>query len=220
MLRKRTAFVLVLACLAGPAAAGDFSGPARVIDGDTLDVGDVRVRLYGIDAPEMDQTCRTAQAVDWPCGAWVARHLRADLDGRTVACTARGTDRYDRIVAVCTLGGRDVGAGLVAEGQAFAFQRYASDYVELETAARRDGLGLWSGHVQDPAAFRQAARPAAAPPPARDCAIKGNISDKGRILHEPGTKWYDRTRIDPDAGERWFCSVAEAEAAGWRRPGT
>ncbi len=50
------------------------------------------------------------------------------------------------------------------------------------------------------------------------CRIKGNISRKGeRIYHMPGGEWYDRTKIDPAKGERWFCSEAEAEAAGWRK---
>ncbi len=37
-----------------------------------------------------------------------------------------------------------------------------------------------------------------------------------RIYHLPGGNWYDRTRIDPTKGERWFCSEAEARAVGWR----
>ncbi len=50
------------------------------------------------------------------------------------------------------------------------------------------------------------------------CRIKGNINRKGeRIYHAPGDNWYDRTRIDPAKGERWFCSEAEAIAAGWRK---
>ncbi len=50
------------------------------------------------------------------------------------------------------------------------------------------------------------------------CLIKGNISRSGeRIYHVPGGRWYDATRIDPLRGERWFCSEAEARAAGWRR---
>jgi hypothetical protein len=49
------------------------------------------------------------------------------------------------------------------------------------------------------------------------CQIKGNISSKGeRIYHVPGGKWYDATKIDESKGERWFCSDAEARAAGWR----
>ena len=61
-----------------------------------------------------------------------------------------------------------------------------------------------------------AAPPAAAQQPG--CLIKGNISSKGeRIYHPPGCKYYAATVIDPQRGERWFCSEAEAVAAGWRR---
>jgi len=54
--------------------------------------------------------------------------------------------------------------------------------------------------------------------PAGDCRIKGNISDRGRIYHLPGSESYDRTKIDTARGERWFCTEAEARAAGWRAP--
>jgi hypothetical protein len=49
------------------------------------------------------------------------------------------------------------------------------------------------------------------------CVIKGNISSNGRIYHVPGQEHYDRTRISPSKGERWFCSESDARAAGWRR---
>lgn len=52
----------------------------------------------------------------------------------------------------------------------------------------------------------------------RACNIKGNVSTTGeRIYHVPGQKYYDDTRISASHGERWFCSEAEARAAGWRR---
>jgi len=52
----------------------------------------------------------------------------------------------------------------------------------------------------------------------RVCRIKGNISTGGeRIYHVPGQRYYGATRIDVLKGERWFCSEAEARAAGWRR---
>lgn len=58
-----------------------------------------------------------------------------------------------------------------------------------------------------------------APAQENGCRIKGNISDRGRIYHLPGSDSYDRTKIDTSRGERWFCSEAEARAAGWRRTG-
>jgi endonuclease YncB( thermonuclease family) len=62
------------------------------------------------------------------------------------------------------------------------------------------------------------ASPAAPSAPAGDCRIKGNISQSGRIYHVPGSSYYDHTTIDESKGERWFCSEAEARAAGWRPP--
>lgn len=65
------------------------------------------------------------------------------------------------------------------------------------------------------------ARPQSAADPAPDpaCRIKGNINARGeRIYHEPGANSYAATRIDTERGERWFCSVDEAERAGWRAP--
>jgi hypothetical protein len=53
---------------------------------------------------------------------------------------------------------------------------------------------------------------------AQDCSIKGNVSRSGeRIYHVSGGRFYDRTKIDEGAGERFFCSEDEAAAAGWRR---
>lgn len=52
-----------------------------------------------------------------------------------------------------------------------------------------------------------------------DCQIKGNISDNGRIYHDPGQRYYSATRIDRLRGERWFCSESEEQSAGWRRSG-
>ncbi len=62
------------------------------------------------------------------------------------------------------------------------------------------------------------AAPAGEEKAGKACLIKGNISRSGeRIYHVPGGRWYDATRIDPRKGERWFCTEAEARAAGWRR---
>ena len=55
-------------------------------------------------------------------------------------------------------------------------------------------------------------------PSAKQCLIKGNVSSMGeRIYHPPGCRYYNATVIDPNRGERWFCSEADAVAAGWRR---
>ncbi len=55
--------------------------------------------------------------------------------------------------------------------------------------------------------------------PSSGCRIKGNINRRGEcIYHVPGSRWYERTKISPGKGERWFCSEEEAIAAGCRAP--
>lgn len=210
---------LVMAALVWPGAllaSSTHAGLVRVIDGDTLDVGGTRIRLYGIDAPETDQTCTTEQGQVWACGAWVSDQVTQLFAGTDAQCTAVTTDRYNRIVARCVAGGQDIAHLLVSEGLAFAYRRYAQDYVLAEkTAAVRD-VGLHASRVQNPSQFRQT-RAVGRIPPDRHCAIKGNISAQGvHIFHMPGQRDYERTGIRTKRGERWFCSRAEAQAAGWR----
>ena len=51
-----------------------------------------------------------------------------------------------------------------------------------------------------------------------ECTIKGNISSSGeKIYHTQGQRYYEKTKIEETAGERWFCSESEAESAGWRK---
>src|SRR4029453_6321568 len=83
------------------------SGPARVVDGDSLEIGSQRIRLFGIDAPEGRQHCRDAQGHDYACGREATRALEALIDGRPVTCTRLDHDRYEREVAACTVEGRD-----------------------------------------------------------------------------------------------------------------
>jgi endonuclease YncB( thermonuclease family) len=98
--------------------------------------------------------------------------------------------------------------------QPFTFTDY-----QRETAASCV-KSMRRGEARDDATVQAVhAMPAAAvEAPAATCRIKGNISESGRIYHVPGSEWYDRTQINTARGERWFCSEAEAKAAGWRAP--
>lgn len=212
----RICSVFVLCALALPVSAAP-EGRLHVVDGDTFDVGAVRVRLHAVDAPEAQQMCGGQGAPTWACGAWVSGEVRARYEGRWAVCTQTDTDRYGRIVARCLIAGQDMGAALVSDGLAFAYRQYGWDYDLEEKAAVVAGRGLHGSGVQSPAEYRKAARPRPQSPAVAGCAIKGNLSKRGAIYHLPGQAFYDGTRIDPSRGERWFCSEAEAIAAGWRR---
>lgn len=219
MLRLSLLIVLILFPIASMAQG--FGGAARVVDGDTLEVGAVRVRLHGIDAPELGQVCTHPDGARWDCGTWMADQLRARLDGRKVRCRAIETDRYGRTVATCTLDGQDVGRMLVRDGLALAYRKYSMAYDLDEKGAVVAGRGLHGYLMARPEDHRRAVRAARAQDnaaPNADCPIKGNINSKGRrIYHMPGQADYDRTVIRPETGERWFCDHAGARAAGWRQ---
>ena len=206
--------LVFLVALAGTSAFAAPNGTVRVIDADTIDVGSTRVRLFGIDAPEMGQPC-TADGSVLDCGQWARDVVRERFEGAYARCRQVDTDQYGRAVAQCEVNGQDMGQVIVNGGFAWAYRRYSEIYDLDEKSAALAERGLWAVNVQLPSEYR-ATRFANDPVPDQSCAIKGNISDNGRIYHSPGDENYNRTRIDTSRGERWFCSVAEAQAAGWR----
>jgi endonuclease YncB( thermonuclease family) len=199
---------------AGMAFAGP-DGRIAVVDGDTIRVGGETVRLFGVDAPELDQTCRRPGGEVWRCGDWARREVRRLFDGKRASCDPVDVDQYGRTVAICSVDGYDVGGTLVANGYARAYLRYSDLYLETEKAAVVEGRGIFGSDMAAPEDYRAADRP---PPQAAPgtCVIKGNISGSGHIYHVPGQENYADTQINPRRGERWFCSEAEAQAAGWR----
>lgn len=104
-MRRTTVLAMTLiAVMIGPALA-DITGTARVIDGDTIDIGGARIRLYGIDAPEGRQLCFD-DGEPWLCGADAASALRRKIGDRQITCEELDRDRYERIVARCMLGAK------------------------------------------------------------------------------------------------------------------
>jgi len=193
-----------------------FSGPIRVIDGDTFEVAGTKVRLHAVDAPENDQMCETEQGIDWACGGWITKAVTDRYSGVVARCEKIEMDRYGRTVARCTALGEDVGAWLVREGLAFAYVQYGADYAGIEREAAALDRGLHAVRLQTPSQHRKT-RAKGRIPPDDACKIKGNISADGKqIFHQPGQSFYESTGINEAKGERWFCSAAAARAAGWR----
>lgn len=117
-----------------------------VTDGDTLRFGKERVRLWGIDAPEIHQRCKDR----WLAGIEAARKMRELVKGHEVTCENRGHDRYGRMIGLCRADGVDIQAAMVRAGMAWAFVRYSRDYVREEEQAKADRLGIFA-HGCEPA---------------------------------------------------------------------
>ena len=200
-----------------PTGRPSIQGPARVIDGDTIVVDGIRIRLEGIDAPESSQTCLTRTGQTWPCGARASAVLARLVHDRNVVCTDRGLDRYQRTLATCWADNVEINAEMVRLGFAWAFVRYSTAYVGLEAAARIARAGIWDGEARPAWEYRADRWQVAEPAAPAGCAIKGNVTANGRIYHMPWSPWYDKVKMGGAAhGKRWFCTEAEAAAAGWR----
>ena len=233
----RAALVAVL--LASPALAAEVIGIPRIVDGDTVEIGQVKIRLSGIDAPETDQICLDAKGEKWACGIAARDELIRYSSGQAWECTTTGTDQYSRSLASCLIEGEDVSKGMVRSGWALSFVRFSHAYDADEVAARENHAGVWSGSFIAPWDWRHrnkatiilgaASVPvnaqiilfgsvSASEAPSPECVIKGNVSRKGdRIYHLPGQLNYAQINMQKGLGERWFCTEAEADAAGWRK---
>jgi endonuclease YncB( thermonuclease family) len=129
-----------------------------VIDGDTLAAGAERLRIDGIDAPEMHQMCER-RGIQYACGQAARAAMARIIGNGPVTCDSIRADRYGRDVVRCAAAdGRDIAAALVAQGWALAYRQYSMDYVPQEEAARAQGLGLWAGRFDAPWDWRHRQR--------------------------------------------------------------
>lgn len=133
------------------------SAAARVMDGDSFRMGSRTIRLAGIDAPELRQTCRTAENSEWPCGREARDNLARLIAAEGLHCEQRATDRYRRALAHCRTAAGDVAEAMVRAGLALGardprFDEYPAAMAEARAARR----GLWQGDHQHPADWHAA----------------------------------------------------------------
>jgi endonuclease YncB( thermonuclease family) len=220
------------------AHAADVTGVPKIREGDTIQIGNNRIRLGGIDAPSVDQLCVNTKGERWTCGVAARDELIKHAGDRSWTCHLGAIDRRGRSVARCEVDGEDIQKWMVRAGWALAYDRFSRDYDADEAAAREARVGMWQGAFIAPwdwrvrnkktqilgsvkvpenahAILMASASGEVAPSP--DCTIKGNVNSAGEcIYHKPTSRWYAQIKMRISKGTRWFCSVEEAEAAGCR----
>ena len=151
-----TVTACLLAMPSPPANATEqvVSGRASVVDGDTLELHGLRMRLDAIDAPEARQRCHHG-GNEWPCGRRAAFALADMIGTRPVTCRWRTRDRYRRAIARCEAGDTDLGGWMVEQGWALAYRRYGLRYVGQEQRARAQRRGIWVGWFVPPWTLRR-----------------------------------------------------------------
>lgn len=153
----------LLLLLATPALAAEaITGHATVIDGDTIELQGRRVDLYGIDAPEVGQTCETAAGSPYRCGQAAAAALRQQIGNATVSCEPQAPAAKERLTALCRAGSVDLSAWMAGHGHALALRQAAQGYAHQERRAWATRKGIWAGVFEEPADWRHAQRRAKA----------------------------------------------------------
>ncbi len=152
---KATSLLLAVGVLVSPASAETLSGQARVVDGDTIWIGNTKIRLHGIDAPETKQECKGADGTTWMAGQEATEFLKYMTDGKEVSCSEHGKDRYGRVIGSCEVEGKDINREMVVSGLARAYRQYSERYLYEEHGAMRNKAGMWGGDCEAPWDWRR-----------------------------------------------------------------
>ena len=143
------------------------SGKARVVDGDTIKINEISIRLYGIDAPEKNQICMGLSGESYNCGLSSTRFLKTLIDNSTrVECSYKNLDRYGRIIGKCISHTKiensnetvpfDINYQMVRNGRAVEYKRYSKgEYSEAEELAKKEKKGIWKGKFDRPEKWRR-----------------------------------------------------------------
>jgi endonuclease YncB( thermonuclease family) len=133
----------------------------KAADGDSFVIGNRKLRLKGIDAPEYDQNCKDAANRDWPCGRRAKAALEKLLAEPMLSCETTARDRYGRNLVSChTTATTDMSAAQVRAGMAVSAEFHSNrNYGAEEDAARAAKRGIWQGQFVRPKDHRAGKKP-------------------------------------------------------------
>lgn len=173
--------LLVLGFLSRP-PENAITGPAHVIDGDSLTVAGQEMRLKGLDAPEFRQMCRE-DTRDIPCGRRATAAMKRLVERGPVYCYGAERDRYNRLLVLCRVNGVDIGREMVLAGHAVDYGLYA----EEEREARKMQRGLWAGTFERPEDYRRRLRESgeSAPRPPANTGAPNRPASPGSVTPRP-----------------------------------
>jgi len=136
-------------------AEGNITGNVIIIDGDTLKINGIHIRLHGIDAPEIGQSC-WRNDVEYQCGMDAKLYLQQLVNNHSVVCKPLKKDQYGRDIAKCVnYKNIDINAMMVSSGNAIAYLYYSQDYASYQAEARKKKRGIWAGHFIEPYYYRK-----------------------------------------------------------------
>ena len=158
--------VILISCLFQIANAEEIKGLAKIIDGDTVHINSKKIRLEGIDAPEIKQQCKKDFlkisayigfnfTKDYSCGVVSKNKLIEKINNTEINCISTSKDRYKRYLATCYKEKINLNKWMVRRGYAVAYKRYSKDYVRDENYARENKLGIWQGKFIRPEKWRK-----------------------------------------------------------------
>ena len=152
------AVTAVLSTAAAPVPQQSIAGQARIADGGTLQIGNERIRLFGIDAPGIGQSCNDDQGAPYSCGLTSLGALQRHIGNDPVTCEPVGRDEHGDTLARCYTHGEDLNRWMVTNGWAIAHRQLTEDYVQAEDQAHSRHAGMWRGAFALPSQLRTAKR--------------------------------------------------------------
>ena len=141
----------------------EISGNAQIVDGDTIKINAKKIRLYGIDAPEIKQMCKKPYLTifmftfyeDYFCGEKSTEALIKKINNQKITCKISGVDYFKRLIGECYKRKTNLNACLVLNGHAVAFRKYSKKYVPDEILAQQEKKGIWQGKFEMPWDYRK-----------------------------------------------------------------